>query len=67
MNIGKSTKICLAKTEHNTAWLADQLGITTARVSAIVSAEHHNTATIDKLAKAFGLSVSEFIALGEDA
>lgn len=66
MNIGKSTKICIAKNERNTAWLAEKLGVTSARVSAIMNATHHNTLTITKLAEAFGLSVSEFIALGED-
>lgn len=66
MNIGKSIKIALAQGEKNTAWIAGELKISTARVSAIARAEHHNTATIQSLAGIFGMSVSEFIALGEE-
>ena len=67
INVGKSTKIMLAKTEKNSKWLCEQLGVSRTRVSGIINSPSAGTATINKLAGIFSMPVSEFIALGEES
>lgn len=65
MNIGKSLKIALAQRELKQPWLATKLGLTRQQVSNIANTEHASGTTIDKVAKAFNMEASEFVALGE--
>lgn len=65
MNIKKSIRVALAERDKNMAWLTDQLDVSRARTSKIANAEALNSKSLERLSKIFGLSVSEFIALGE--
>ena len=65
MNIGKSINKALAEDEKNTVWLANKLKRSTATISLYRRSVHCQTETAQKLAKAFGMKTSEFIALGE--
>jgi plasmid maintenance system antidote protein VapI len=65
MNIGICIKIALAKSQKDTTWLANQLGVSQTRAGNIVRATNVNSDTINKLAAVFGMKPSEFIALGE--
>ena len=65
MNISKSVKIALAKNEKSMIWLAEQLGVTRQQASVLANKNGLNTKNIEKLAAAFDMKVSEFIALGE--
>ena len=65
MNIGKSTKIALVKQEKSQGWLAEQLGVTRQRATAIANSKEAGASTLERLAKVFNMTVSEFIELGE--
>ncbi len=65
LNVGKSTKIMLAKTERNGKWLEEQLGVSRTRVSGLINSPDAGAMMINKLADLFEMPVSEFIALGE--
>jgi hypothetical protein len=65
MNIGKSTKICLATQEKDINWLSSQLKVKYQRASKIANTEDCGMGTIMRVARAFNMPVSEFIALGE--
>ena len=65
MNIKKSVKIALAKSDKRQGWLADKLDMKEASLSSIMHVNKPSSANINKLAGAFDMKVSEFIALGE--
>jgi transcriptional regulator with XRE-family HTH domain len=65
MDIGKSIRIALAQRGKKAVWLAGELGITKQAVSQLMTKRSATGATIKKLADAFNLKASEFIALGE--
>jgi plasmid maintenance system antidote protein VapI len=65
LNVGKSTKIMMAKRDVNGKWLEEHLGVSRTRVSGIVNSPDAGAAMINKLASLFEIPVSEFIALGE--
>ena len=65
MNIKKSVKIALAKADKRQGWLAKELGMKDATLSSILHVNKPSSANINKLAGAFDMKVSEFIALGE--
>jgi plasmid maintenance system antidote protein VapI len=65
MNIKKSTRKALAELGESQTWLGEQLGTTRSQVSRWVTSEHLSTSVIEKIAKVFGMTVAEFIALGE--
>lgn len=65
MNIGKSLKFALLKNDKNQSELAQQLGLRDQQISRLANAKSANGKTIEMLANAFDMSVSEFIALGE--
>ena len=65
MNIKRAVRRSLANIEKDQKWLAGELGTTEAQISRWVNADHLNTKIIERLANLFGLTVSEFIALGE--
>ncbi|MNR49443.1 Helix-turn-helix domain protein [compost metagenome] len=66
MNIRKSTLIALAKKDMRQADLAKKLGIASNTLSEIIGKETCSGQTLQKLADAFEMPVSEFIKLGED-
>ena len=66
MDIGKSTRIALAQRDKSSSWLAELLGVTRQQISSIRKSTTANSSTIEKLAAAFELKASEFIALSED-
>ena len=66
MDLGKSIRIALAQKNEKQPWLADQMGVTRAYVNRMangVSVPGGNT--IEHIARIFGMTTSEFIALGE--
>lgn len=68
MNIRKSILVALAVHEKDRKWLQDKLNISRQRLQRIISSKHHiSTGTLESLAGAFGMSVSEFVALGEQS
>ena len=65
MNIGKSIKVALAQHDKDRKWLAGELDISQAHMSNLVNNKTRSANYLDKLAEAFNMPVSEFIALGE--
>ena len=65
MNIKRSTRQCLARHDMKQKDLAEKLNATEGQVSGWINAEHLSTKIIERFAKAFNMSISEFIALGE--
>lgn len=65
MDIGKSTKIALVKNGCSQGWLAKELGVSRQRATAIANSKEAGAKTLERLANVFGMSISEFIALGE--
>lgn len=65
MNVGKSLKIALAQKGMKQNALAAQLGVTTVWISRLANSEKAGTTTVEKLAAAFDMKISEFVALGE--
>jgi transcriptional regulator with XRE-family HTH domain len=67
MNIERSVKIGLAYQGWTQTRLADEMGVAQSNVSYWASrGTRLNMATVKRFADAFGYSVSEFIALGEE-
>jgi len=65
MNVGKSLKIALVKEGRNQKWLAEKLSMSQQNINNIANGSGGNANTIKKIASAFDMSASEFIALGE--
>jgi len=66
MNIGKSIKVALAVKGMKAKDLAATLGVTAPTVSSMCARETASGQMLIMLADAFGMSVSDFIKLGED-
>jgi|GEM_PF-1153788 Plasmid maintenance system antidote protein len=66
MNVGRSINIAMAQKDMRRPDLARLLGVTPPSVKAIIDRDNTTTDTLRKLADIFGMSVSEFIALGEE-
>ena len=66
MNVGRSIKIALAKSDKNFTWLARELGVSKQQVSKWNNNCYVGSMTIARLASAFNMKASEFIALGEN-
>lgn len=66
MNLRKSIKVALAQRGISQKSLADQIGMSETGISQLAAQKSCTGATLQKLATAFDLKVSEFIALGED-
>lgn len=66
MNFGKSIKVALAKAELNQRELAEQMDVSHRFVNRMANASTARISTAEKFAKAFGMKVSEFLALGEE-
>lgn len=66
MNIGKSLKMALLKNDMEQSDLAEKIGIHQSNISKISCGKTITTETLSRLAVAFDMKVSEFIAIGED-
>jgi len=66
MNIGKSLKISLLKNNMEQSDLAQKLGIHQSNISRIANCKTITTETLERIAGAFNMKVSEFVAIGED-
>lgn len=66
MNVGKSIKVALVKRGLNQTQLAVQMKCTQVWINRLANSRSASMATVESLAKAFELKVSDFLALGED-
>lgn len=66
MHIGRSIRVALAKHDINQTELARQMGVSRAYINRLCGKETAPMGSASKIAKHFGMKVSEFIALGED-
>lgn len=65
MNIKLSLKRALAEADRDRAWLCKQLGVYPQQLSRWVSSQHLSTAIIERIAGQFGMTILEFLELGE--
>lgn len=65
MHLGTSLKIALAMKNLKNKELAEHLGVSSAQVSNWVSSGKMTLANLNRVCDALGMSVSEFVALGE--
>lgn len=66
MNLRKSAMIAMAQRNMKQKDLAAVLGMSQGSMSLLLKQTSCTGATLQKMAGAFGLKVSEFVALGED-
>lgn len=66
MHIGKSIKVALAKKGMKSKDLAEKLGVTGPTVSTMTTRPTASGQMLSRLAECFEMTVSEFVALGED-
>lgn len=66
MNLRRSIKTALVQRDMSQKDLAKKLGMLETSISQLAAQKSCTGATLQKLATAFELKVSEFIALGED-
>lgn len=67
MNVGKSIKFGLINKDMKSKELAQIMGVTPSYVSMLANSKKKpSLTTVIRLAKALGLTVSEFIYLGEE-
>jgi plasmid maintenance system antidote protein VapI len=66
MNIGKSMKIALLKNNMDQSGLAQTMEVHVSAISRISCNKTITTETLERVAKALKMKVSEFVALGED-
>lgn len=66
MNLRKSIKVALAQRSMEQKSLAKQLGMSQSSMSQLAAQQSCTGATLKKLADAFAMKVSEFVALGEE-
>lgn len=66
MDIGKSLKMALIKNNMEQSDLATKIGIHQSNISKISCGKTITTETLSRLATAFNMKVSEFVAIGED-
>ena len=66
MNLRKSAMVAMAQRDMKQKDLADLLGMSRGSMSQLLGQTSCTGATLQKLAGAFGMKVSEFVALGED-
>ena len=66
MNLGKSIKMALVQSEMSAIDLAKRTGLSDAQISLLSNNKRNASAkTLEKIAKAFGMRVSELIYIGE--
>ena len=66
MNIKKSVKLALVNADKRQNWLAEEIGISPAALSAMLAANRSNTTVVEKIAAALNMKPSELVALGEE-
>jgi DNA-binding Xre family transcriptional regulator len=66
MNFRRSLKLALAQRDMTQKALAKQLGMRETSMSQLAAQTSCTGATLQKIAEAFDMKVSEFVALGED-
>lgn len=66
MNFRRSLKLALAQRGMTQKALAEKLGMRESSMSQLAAQTSCTGATLQKIADAFDMKVSEFIALGED-
>jgi len=66
MNFRRSLKLALAKQDMTQKALAEKLGMRETSMSQLAAQTSCTGVTLQKIAKAFDMKVSEFVALGED-
>lgn len=66
MNVARSINVALAKRDMSRTDLANLMGVTPQNIHNMINRDKTNTATLKKVADAFGMPVSEFIKLGEE-
>jgi len=62
---GRAAKVAMAQRGKGRRWLAEQLDLSPQRASLIMNGPNASQATMEKMADLFGLSLSEYVALGE--
>jgi ribosome-binding protein aMBF1 (putative translation factor) len=65
MNIGFSIKSALMKSGNSREWLAGEMKVSITRINKLALSEAATTDVVKRLADAFEMKASEFIALGE--
>ena len=65
MDLGKSINISMAIDGLNQQSLSDKTGIAQTSISQMIARGTCHTGTLDRLAEAFGIRTSEFVARGE--
>jgi len=65
MNIGKSLKMAMLQNDCDHKILSKLMELSEPQTRALASKPHASCKNIEKLAKAFDMKASEFIALGE--
>lgn len=66
MNFRKSLKLALAQRDMKQKDLADRVGMRQTSMSQLAAQQSCTGATLQKIADALDMKVSEFVALGED-
>jgi transcriptional regulator with XRE-family HTH domain len=66
MDVGKSIKVALAKRGINQTQLSQQMGCTQVWINRLANSRTASMPTVESLAEAFGMKVSDFIKLGEE-
>ena len=66
MNFRRSLKLALAQHDMTQKSLAEKLGMLPTSMSQLAAQTSCTGATLQKISEAFGMKVSEFVALGED-
>lgn len=66
MNVGKSIKHALVKRGINQTQLAAQMKCTQVWINRLANSRSASMATVESLAEALDMKVSDFLALGED-
>jgi transcriptional regulator with XRE-family HTH domain len=66
MNVGKSIKVALAKRGVTQVDMAKKMGCGRVWLSRLANSRSASMNTVEELAAAFDMKVSEFVALGED-
>ena len=66
MHLGNAVKIALVKKGRSQTDLAKSMGVTKVYVSRLCNQESIGISSLEKIADALGMKVSELVALGED-
>lgn len=65
MVIRKAARVALAKADKDQKWLAGELKVHESQLSTWINSKSLKSSVIERMAKVFDMSLSEFLALGE--